>query len=171
MKKNVNKAFNAQINREFFSAYLYLAMAEWLQQHGWIGASKWMVVQYKEEIQHAEGLIRWMQQHDGQFEMEAIEKPKAEFDSLLNVFKESLAHEQFITENIYELVDISAKEGDKASVKFLDWYVMEQSEEEDNARNNILGVEMCGDDISALLDFDRVLGEREFGTEEIPYLE
>lgn len=171
MKKNVNKAFNAQINREFFSAYLYLSMAEWLQQHGWIGASKWMVIQYNEEIQHAEGLIRWLQQHDGQFEMEAIEKPKAEFDSLLNVFKESLAHEQYVTENIYELADIAKKEGDKASEKFLDWYIMEQSEEEDNARSNILGVEMCGDDKNALINFDRSLMARSFVQPQIPYLD
>ena len=171
MNKELNKAFNDQINREYFSAFLYLAMNEWLEQHGFIGAAQWMVAQYNEEIAHAEGLYRWIQMHDGEVELQAIDKPEAKYDSILEVFEASLAHEQFVTKHIHELSALADEVKDQASKIFLDWYVMEQVEEEDNARANIDAIKICQNDPAALFAFDRSLMGRPITKPAIPYLE
>lgn len=171
MNQELLKKMNKQINMEYFSAFLYLAMAEWLLHKGYVGASHWMAVQYREEVLHAEGFFRYLQRIGEKVELEAIEKPKQEWNSLLEVFQEALEHEQLITRSIYEIVDEAKKAGDYAAERFLDWYVMEQVEEEQNQNDNILGVERAKDDVGALLAFDTWLGKREFGQEEIPYLD
>lgn len=171
MKENINKAFNDQINREFYSAYLYLSMSEWLLEKGWIGASHWMDIQYREEVAHAEGLLRWVRRHNGKVELQAIDKPTAEFPSLLGVFEEAYEHEQFVTKHIEELAALADKENDRASHIFLDWYIMEQVEEEENARDNILAIQQCGDDKAALIANDRAWFSRSFHAPEIPHLD
>ena len=171
MDKDLNKAFNLQMNYELYSAYLYLGMSEWLMRHGWIGASHWMAVQAREEVTHAEGLMRWVQRHDGEVELPAIDAVEIKFDSVLDVFEQALAHEKQITENINKLVEASKKSADRASKIFLDWYVMEQVEEEENARDNILGIQLCKDDRAALIAWDHGMMQREFHHAEIPYLD
>ncbi len=170
MEKSVNKVFNEQITMEFYSAKLYLQMSEWLLEHGWVGASHWFDIQYQEEVAHAFGLIRWLRSQDGQVRYEAIEAPKSDFASLLDIFKEALAHEKEITASIKNMVKVARAADDQSSEIFLNWYIMEQAEEEENQRDNILGVERCKECQAALLEFDEYLGKREFHIPAIPYL-
>ncbi len=171
MNKDLNKDFNLQINCELYSGYLYLGMSEWLNRHGWIGAAHWMQIQALEEMTHAEGLMKWVQRNDGELELPAIEAVEIKFDSLLDVFEKAEAHEKYITENINKLVESSKKSADRASKLFLDWYVMEQVEEEENARDNILGIKLCKDDRAALIAWDHGMSHREFHHPTIPYLD
>lgn len=171
MKKELNKEFNQQINCELYSAYLYLGMSEWLNRHGWLGASHWMLAQVHEEMAHAEGLMQWVQRHGGELELPTIDGVKIEYDSVLDVFEKALQHEQEITQNINKLVDACKSNNDRASKLFLDWYVMEQVEEEENAENNILAIKMCQEDRAALLGWDHGMGKREAHHANIPYLD
>lgn len=171
MDKVLNKKFNDQINQEYYSAYLYLGMSEWLQANGYPGFSHWMVEQAKEEVSHAEGLMQWVQRHDGAVELLTIEGVTTEYNSLLHVFEEALKHEQLITKNIDELA-IAAKEcNDLASAKFLDWYIMEQVEEEEAARDNIENINLAGEKGAGLFNLDREMGQRVFTPPTIPYLD
>jgi ferritin len=171
MNEKVNKAFNEQMNREFYSAYLYLGMSEWLSRNAWTNSASWMVEQYREEIAHAEGLMRWIQRCDGEVEFYAIGAVHTNYDSLLDVFEKALAHEQFVTKSIHGLVKLTQENEDRASELFLDWYVMEQVEEEEVARENIDNIKLAGDDRKALIDFDKSMVGRTFTPPAIPYLE
>ena len=161
---------NKQINMEYFSAFLYLAMAEWLLQNDYVGASHWMFVQYREELNHAEGIVQYLRRVGEPVELEVLEKPKKDFDSILSVFQEALAHEELITASINEIVTAAMEAKDYSSVKFLDWYVMEQVEEEENQKDNILGVECAHGHAAALMHFDAKLGTRVFTPEPIPFI-
>ena len=130
-----------------------------------------MAAQYKEEIAHAEGIYQWLQRVGEKVDLTAIDKPKTEWTSLLNVFEEALEHEKYVTASIYDIVAEARKVGDVATERFLDWYVMEQVEEEENGNDNILGIQRCQGHAPALIRFDNQLGEREFTGEDIPYLD
>ncbi|MDO5015865.1 MAG: ferritin [Eubacteriales bacterium] len=170
MDKKINKAFNDQINRELYSAYLYQGMYEFFKEENADGMANWMDVQVKEEITHAKGLIAWVQMHNGKVEYAPIEGVTTDYDSALDVFKAALEHEQYITKNIKELAEACQEAGDRASYLFLDWYVMEQVEEEENARQNIAALEFAGDDKSAILTFDSMMAGRTFVAPAIPHI-
>ncbi|HHU08222.1 MAG TPA: ferritin [Clostridiaceae bacterium] len=169
MKEEVRKAFSTQINREYYSAFLYLQMSDWLNQNNWPGCAHWMYVQYKEELAHAQGLFEYLQYRGVEVDIDKVDKPeKKEWENVLGVFEGALAHEQQITTWINEVVDIAAKAGDKAAVLFLDWYVVEQVEEEANQEVNIDNVK-AGDGMSGILRrWDYHMGKRVFSGEDIP---
>lgn len=171
MNKTVNQAFNKQVNRELHSAYLYAGMVEWLTQKGYNGSAHWMNVQVQEEIAHAKGLIEWIRRMDGKVEYPAIEQVSYDYKNIVEVFEAALDHEQKITGWIDELTEVAKKEDDKASNRFLTWYIMEQVEEEENARDNVAAFTCCQDDVAALFKYDAHLGGREFHAPHIPYLD
>lgn len=171
ISEKLNKEFNAQIQREYASAYLYLSMSSWLQDHGFPGSAHWMKNQYREEMVHAEGLVEWVQLHKGSVDLAAIEAPDKNWDSILAVFEQTLKHEEGVSQHILALRKLAREEADQASEIFLNWYVMEQVEEEDNAENNVRAFQALGNDITALMNYDHVLGKREFHRAEIPYLD
>ncbi len=160
MKPEVLKVMNEQINKEYFSGYLYLSMSEWLMQNGWTGAAHWMNIQYHEELAHAEGFVSYMQMRGVPIVLEAIDKPQAEWKSLLHVFQDALAHEQMISASIQNIVDVARKNSDRATELFLDWYVLEQIEEETNAENNILMIERAENDMRMLVNVDNEMAQR-----------
>ncbi|MGI6157546.1 MAG: ferritin [Saccharofermentanales bacterium] len=171
MTDDVRKLFNEQINKEYFSAYLYLAMSNWLSQQDWPGAANWMYVQYKEEILHAEGFIQYMMMRGEDVELPAVEKPKRTWDSVLQVFEEALEHEQFITESIDKMAQTAEKAGDRAARLFLDWYILEQVEEEVNAEDNIILWKRAGNKPGPMMILDQQYAKREFVPDEIPHLD
>lgn len=170
MNQKVNDAFNQQINRELYSAYLYLAMQEYLQKKGFKGAAHWMTIQVQEEMAHATGLIKWVQAHDGDLELKAIDRPEADFSSYLDVFEKALAHEKFVTASINDLAQVCESEKDRASRSFLDWYIMEQVEEEENGRDNIQAIQHTDGNLVALMAFDSSLGGRVYNAPVIPHV-
>lgn len=171
MSKNLVKAFNDQINREFYSAYLYLAMANDLDAKNYRGMAHWMDLQYKEEVEHAEGLLRWLRRRGEKVTLAAIEQPKQSWKTIREIFAESLEHEQFVSDCIMKMAELAKKEKDPASAKFLDWYIMEQVEEEENAQNNLDDIDRAGDSVCALQHLDAAFGARESEGDGIPYLD
>ena len=157
------KAINDQINRELYSAYLYLSMSAYFEDLSLKGFAGWFRVQYQEEVTHAMKFFDYLCEQGARMELQAIDKPPANFKSPLAVFEQSLKHEQFVTKNIYALVDLAIKEGDHATNSFLNWYVDEQVEEEANASEIVARIKLAGASQGALLYIDKELGKRKAG--------
>ena len=157
------KAINDQINRELYSAYLYLAMAAYFEDQSLKGFANWFKIQYQEEVEHAMKFFGYLCDQGARMELQAIDKPPADFKSPLAVFEQSYKHEQFVTKNIYALVDLAIKEGDHATNSFLNWYVDEQVEEEANASEIVARIKLAGASQGALLYIDKELGKRKAG--------
>ncbi len=160
MSPKMQDALNRQINAELFSSYLYLSMSAWFESAGLAGMARWMQAQGAEEQGHAMRLFAFVNERDGRVVLEAIEKPKAEWNSPLEVFEEAYQHEQKVTSLINGLVDLAAGEKDHATGSFLQWFVNEQVEEESTARTICDKLKLVGDHGPALLMIDAELGRR-----------
>ena len=123
-------ALNTQINKELHSAYIYLGMANYLESQNFKGMASWMKKQASEELGHADKFIGYLQDRSAHVELEAIEKPRGEYDSVVSAFEHGLAHERVVTESIHNLVVLAREEKDIATENFLAWFVSEQVEEE-----------------------------------------
>lgn len=168
MKAELAQAISDQINKEYYSAFLYLAMSNWCDDNGLKGAANWMYVQYQEELAHAQGFFQYMQTRNESVSFKAIEDPSGEWSSLLDIFKGALKHEQFVTDSINNLATIAMKTNDHASYIFLQWYVTEQVEEEGNASDMIDRLTLAADNTNALLNIDDQLATRVFVDPVIP---
>ncbi|PMQ00827.1 MAG: ferritin [Dictyoglomus sp. NZ13-RE01] len=161
ISKNLEKAINEQINREFFSAYLYLSMAQNFEAMNLKGAANWMYKQYKEELTHAEKLIEYLNEVGGRVVLEAIEKPKTEWSSLLEAFEDTYKHEVFISQNIHKLMELAIAEKDFPTQNMLQWFVKEQVEEEEQTLYIVNLLKMVKDSVHGLIQVDMLLGKRE----------
>jgi len=159
---------NKQINREIYSAYLYMSMSAYSQYIGLKGFANWFMVQYNEEMEHAMKIYTYVNDHGAQVKLMAIDEPPAEFDSALDMFEKTLEHEQFITKSINDLVDLAITEKDHATEIFLQWFVTEQIEEEGNDNDIISQLKLIGDNGNGLLMLDRELGNRVYTPETTP---
>lgn len=156
----IQKAINAQINKEMFSAYLYLAMSADAAGKGYKGTAKWFRVQYQEEMEHALKFYDYVLEQGAVVTLEAIEKPKVAFKSLLEMFEATLKHEQFITQSLNALMDLAVAEKDYATQGLLQWYIKEQVEEESNDNDVLTMLRMAGTSAGTLLMVDKQLGKR-----------
>jgi ferritin len=170
MNEKLLQAFSQQINKEYYSAFLYLAMANWLDGKGFKGAAKWTYVQYQEELAHAQNLFHYMQYRDENVTFAPIAEPTAEWDSPLDVFQAVLAHEKTVTASINNLATLAMQASDHAAYIFLQWYVSEQVEEEANATDVISKLSLASSDATALLNIDSELGVRVFAPPVVPGL-
>ncbi len=153
-------ALNRQINAELFSSYLYLSMSAYFESVDLAGMAGWMRAQAAEEEVHAMKMFAFINQRDGRVLLDAIDKPKSEWNSPLEVFEEVYQHEQKVTALINGLVDLAETEKDYATVNFLQWFVNEQVEEESTARGICSKLKLVGDHGPALLMMDAELGSR-----------
>ncbi len=153
-------ALNKQMNVEFFSSHLYLSMAAYFENVNLLGAAKWMKLQSKEEYDHATKLFGYLTEVGARVTLDKIEKPKAEWTSVLNVFEESLSHEMMITDNINKLADQALSEKDHSTGLFLGWFVKEQVEEVGAVQMIIEKYKMLGDSKVSLYMLDKELGKR-----------
>ncbi len=155
------KLLNEQVNREIFSGYLYWSMASWFDANNLKGFAHWMKVQMREEIDHAKKFYDYINDRRGKVEMLPIEAPKNNWGSALEVFEDTLAHEQKVTELINNLVRTAKEVNDYATLEFLQWFVKEQVEEEANADEIVQKLRLAGDSPSVLLMLDQALGARD----------
>ncbi len=161
IKDSVRDALNAQMNREFYSANLYLAMAAYFESMSLKGFSAWMQVQAKEEQAHGMKFYGYLVGQCARIAMEAIPAPKAGWETPLAAFEHALAHEQKVTGHIHDLADLAMKEKDHATAEFLQWFVKEQVEEEANATENVSKLQLATAGGAALLYLlDQELGKR-----------
>ena len=145
LSKEVVKKLNDQINKEMFSANLYLSMSSWCYSNGYDGAGDFLFAHADEESAHAKKLIVYLNETDSQVTLEAIQKPQNEFASLLDVFEKTFNHEMDITASINDLVDFTLSCKDYATFNFLQWYVSEQHEEEALFRSIVDKLKMVSD--------------------------
>ena len=160
ISKKCAKAINAQINREFFSAFLYLAMANDAMSKGFQGTANWFNVQFKEEQEHALKFSKYLQDQGEKVELVALEGPKTEWPDVLAMFKDALVHEKKVTAWISEIAVLAVADKDFATQNMLQWFINEQVEEESNCNDAIWMLEMSGGSKGALFMADRQLRKR-----------
>ncbi|GFO69102.1 ferritin [Geomonas limicola] len=162
LTKKLKDALNKQLNNEIYSAYLYLSMSSYAGTLGLKGAANWFMVQYQEETVHAMKFFNFINSRGEHVELGAIAAPPVEFKNLLEMMEKTLTHEQFITSSINDLTDLALTEKDHATYIFLQWFVTEQVEEEENDRDLIGKLKLIGDNGQGLLMLDAEMATRVF---------
>ena len=164
ISKKLAKAINDQINAEMWSAYLYLSMSQDLYAKGFKGIAHWYKVQFLEEQAHAAIMINYLHSQDERVVLAPIAKVQTNWKTILSIFEDTLAHEKKVTAMINNLCDIADADHDRAAGNFLAWFIDEQVEEEQNARDLIAQAKMIGDHIGGMIMLDKELGAREYHT-------
>ena len=162
LSKKMFTALNKHMNTELYSAYLYLNMSAAANEMGFKGSANWFNVQYQEEMAHFQRFYDYINSQGEQAVIGQMAAPASKFKSLQNMFEETLKHEQFITKCINDLTELATVEKDHASRIFLQWFVTEQIEEEENDREIIGKLKLIGDNGYGLLMLDNELGTRVF---------
>jgi len=157
MDAKVKTLLNQQINKEFFSAYLYLSFANFCENRGLSGFANWYQVQAQEERDHAMLFVKFLHNNDENITYEAIGKPQNTWANELEVLKAGLDHEKFITSSIDKIYETALEVKDFRATQFLDWFVKEQGEEETNANDLIKKAELIGRDGNGLYLLDQEL--------------
>ena len=162
LKPSLENALNAQINAEMYSAYMYLSMSAWFDDHGLPGMSNWMKAQFQEEMFHTDKFFHYVLERGGRVTLTAIEAPPVEWDNALDAFEKTLAHEQHVTSLINDLASLSLDERDHATHNFLQWFIAEQVEEEATASEFVNQLGMVGNSGHGMLMLDREMATRVF---------
>ncbi len=156
----IQDALNEHIKHELESAYLYLSMAAYFESVNLQGFAHWMRLQHQEETAHGMKLFNYLQDRGGRVRLQAIEQPKTDFSSSLEVFEQALKHEQKVTALINGLYDLAIRENDHATQIHLQWFITEQVEEEKNAQDVVDKLKMAADHPGALFLLDQQLASR-----------
>ena len=162
ISSKLQDAINAQINAEFWSAYLYLAMSQYFESEGHPGIANWFKIQFKEEQAHAEIFMNYLNSRGGRVVLAPIAEVPESWDSPLAAYEHTLAHEEKVTAMINDIYHIAVEEKDYATCNKLDWFVEEQVEEEETARGLIDRLKMIGDNGLALYTFNQELAARTY---------
>lgn len=160
MTKAVLEAITRQISAEFNASFSYLSMAAWCEHHKLMGAGRWLRMQSQEEHGHAMKLFNFVLARDHAVQLQAVDQPRSEFDSIVTVFEAALAQEQEVSRNIDALYELAFKEKVFAAMAELQWFITEQVEEEKTVREIVAKFHMVKDDPASILDLDRELGAR-----------
>ncbi|WP_228288205.1 ferritin [Thermosipho ferrireducens] len=160
MEERMIEALNKQTNEEFYSAYLYLSMSAYFEKIGLKGFANWMRIQAQEERDHAMKIFDYILSRGDNVKLFSIKEPTEKWDGPLDVFKQVLEHEKHITKCINDLVDLAEELKDRATYNFLQWYIDEQVEEEENANEILNKLEWIGDRKEAIFMLDNELGQR-----------
>ena len=160
LSAKVVELLNNQVNAEFYSAYLYLDMANYYKNEGLDGYYNWYKVQAQEERDHALLFMDYLQQNGVEVVLEAIAKPDKEFKAFIDPLKAGAEHERLVTSLIHDIYAVAYEEKDFRTMQFLDWFVKEQAEEEDNADDMVKKFELIGNDSKGLYQLDNELKSR-----------
>ena len=157
-------AINRHINAELYSSYLYLSMSTYCEAIDMPGFAHWMRVQSQEEYTHAMKFVTYLEDRDARVTLLPIEQPPVEFNSVDDIMRQTLAHEQHVSQLINDLYGVAVGANDYASQIMLQWFVSEQVEEEKTARDVIAALDMVKGRSDALLLLDREMGARPAGS-------
>jgi ferritin len=160
INKTLQTAINEQINKEFFSSYLYLSMAAYFETQNLSGFAKWMHIQAEEEHAHGMKFFEHLLERGGIVALKPIDAPQTEWKNNLEVFKQVQEHEAAVTSSINSLYELALKEKDYPSQVLLQWFITEQVEEEKNAANIVHQLELIESHGTAVLMLDHELGKR-----------
>lgn len=154
LKKKIEDICNRQVEREGYSSNLYLAMASWAEVNGYKGIADWLYVQSDEERIHMLKFIKYINERGGKAIMPALKQPPTDYKSVQDIFTEVLKHEESVTASINEIVALTLEEKDFNTHNFLQWFVMEQVEEEASAKTILDKLRLVGEANLYLLDRD-----------------
>ena len=160
MNQKVRDLLNQQINKEFYSAYLYLDFSNYFEDAGLDGFANWYKIQAQEERDHAMLFYQYLQNESKEVTLKAIDKPDKELTSHLAVLEAGLEHEKYVTSLIHDIYAEAYKIHDFRTMQFLDWFVKEQGEEETNANDMITKFELFGSDARGLYLLNQELAAR-----------
>ena len=160
MDKKVHELLNQQINKEFYSAYLYLEFSNYFEDRGLDGFANWYMIQAQEERDHAMLFYRYLQNENEKVTLEAIDKPTVTINEDMDVLKAGLEHEKYVTSLINDIYAAAHDVKDFRAMQFLDWFVKEQGEEETNANDLITKMELFGGDARGLYLLNQELKAR-----------
>ena len=146
----VAELLNVQVNKEFYSAYLYLDFSNYYMEQGLEGFANWYKVQAQEERDHAMLFLQYLQNNGCKVTLEAIDKPDKVFSSFADPLHAGYEHEQYVTELIHTIYEAAHNAKDFRTMQFLDWFVKEQGEEEKNAEDMVKKMKLFGDDAKSL---------------------
>ena len=162
ISKKIEEALNAQINAEFWSAYLYLSMSANFAVKGNPGFANWFNIQFKEEQDHAQIFIKYLLSRGGKVVLSPIEAVKTEWESPLDAYKDTLEHEKKVTSMINNLYALASAENDYATQSMLKWFIDEQVEEEETAQGLIDSLTMIKDNGFGIYMLDKELSPRTY---------
>ena len=160
LSAKLHTAINEQINAELWSAYLYLSMSMDAEAKGLKGVANWFYVQWLEEQDHAHILMNYLNSRDAKVELKPIKAVDTEWSSILDMFLQTLEHEKVVTSMINNLAAIAAEDKDFASSNMLVWFIDEQVEEEESAREKIFAVESVEGNKYGMYQLDKELASR-----------
>ena len=160
MKANISEILSKQVNKELYSAYLYLEFQNIFNDRGLQGFAHWYMIQTQEERDHAMLFYQYLQHNNQKVVLEAVEKPVTSASSILEILEAALAHEEYITASINDIYELALREKDYRTKEFLDWFVKEQGEEEANAQALIDKVKFLGEDPKNIYLLDQELAAR-----------
>ena len=162
LSERLQTAINEQINAELWSAYLYLSMSMDAETKGYKGVANWFYVQWLEEQDHAHILMNYLNSRDCKVELKPIKEVRTEWNSVLEMYQETLRHEKVVTSLINNLAAIAAEDRDFASSNMLVWFINEQVEEEESARDMIFAVEAVEGNKYGMYMLDKELAARTY---------
>lgn len=166
INSKIAAALNDQLNLEYYSAYSYLAMSAYFLTQNLNGFAHWMRVQAKEELGHGMKIYDFLDDREAEIRFQALDAPKQNWDSPLDVFEDSLAHEQKVSQSIYNLADLALSERDHATHTFLQWFIAEQVEEEAAVKELIDTLKLVGTEGNGLFLLDRDLAQRDLADDD-----
>ena len=162
LSSNLYKVINEQINAELWSAYLYLSMSMDCQAKGYNGIANWFYVQFQEEQAHARIFMHYLNSRDAKVELLPIVEVRTSWDSVLDMFKQTLEHEKKVTGLINNIAAIANEDRDYASINRITWFIDEQVEEEESAREMIAAFEAVEGNKYGMYILDKELATRTY---------
>ena len=160
-KPSVQAALNDQLSSELQAHYTYLGMSAHFEATPYLGFARWMRLQSQEEYGHAIKIFDYLVDRNAPVRLATLESPKVVYSELpIDVFRQALANEQTVTQQIHDLYELAQNEKDFATLQFLTWFLQEQVEEENTVLALIERLELAGDNTAGLLRLDDEAGRR-----------
>ncbi len=163
ISKKMAERINEQINKEIYSAYLYLAMSARMTEAGFKGVGNWLLIQYHEEMFHAMKFFNYLQDQGAGVQLKQVATPDFKETAIKDLFQHVLEHEKAVTKSIHEIMALAVEEKDYATQVLDQWYVSEQIEEEKNANEILQSIELLGNTPQGLFLLNIELGKRKLG--------
>ena len=160
LDSKVSKLLNEQVNKELYSAYLYLDFSIFYEAQGLDGFANWYMIQAQEERDHAMLMLKYLQNNGEKVVLDVVSKPDKELKVLMDPLKAGFEHEQYVTSRINDIYAAAYDVKDFRTMQFLDWFVKEQAEEETTANDIITKMELFGSDPKSLYMLNQELAAR-----------
>ena len=160
LNDKVVSLLNQQINKELYSAYLYLDFSNFFDDQELAGFANWYMIQAQEERDHAMLFLQYLRNNGEKIELEAVAKPDVELADNRTVLAAGLNHERYVTSLIHDIYDAAYSVKDFRTMQFLDWFVKEQGEEEKTAEGLVKKFDLYGSDPKSLYMMDSEMGAR-----------